>query len=106
MASRSPNLTLNDFRTDLSGFLRDNKERMEAMPLGTYAVAPALRNNSPDGSRAGCYLLFCAPVWRTYLRQDRPTGYHPLSPHYVVHMSATMARSIFLTLRRSRCWTA
>ncbi len=37
-------LTLNDFRTDLSGFLRDNKERMEAMPLGTYAVAPALRS--------------------------------------------------------------
>src|SRR6476659_1582121 len=41
-------LTLNDFRTDLSGFLRDNKARMEAMPLGTYAVAPALLSNAPD----------------------------------------------------------
>jgi hypothetical protein len=77
-------LTLNDFRTDLSGFLRDNKERMEAMPLGTYAVSPALRSNAPDGG-VGSGAIFCLrAVGDAALRLPEP-GY-PLSPHYVVHV--------------------
>ncbi|MBN8992428.1 MAG: DEAD/DEAH box helicase family protein [Rhizobiales bacterium] len=77
-------LTLNDFRTDLSGFLRDNKERMEAMPLGTYAVAPALRSNAPDGGVEPGAIFCLRAVGDAALRSPEP-GY-PLSPHYVVHV--------------------
>ena len=37
-------LTLNDFRIDLSGYLRDNKDRLDALPFGTYAVT----STAPD----------------------------------------------------------
>jgi helicase-like protein len=77
-------LTLNDFRTDLSGFLRDNKERMEGMPFGTYAVAPALRSNAPDGGVEPGAIFCLRAVGDAALRSPEP-GY-PLSPHYVVHV--------------------
>jgi hypothetical protein len=35
-------LTLNDFRIDLAGYLRSNRSRLDALPLGTYAVTEAL----------------------------------------------------------------
>jgi len=31
-------LTLNDFRIDLAGFMKDHKERHKNLPLGTFAV--------------------------------------------------------------------
>jgi hypothetical protein len=77
-------LTLNDFRTDLSGFLRDNKERMEALPPGSYAVAPALRSNAPDGGVEPGAIFCLRAVGDAALRSPEP-GY-PLSPHYVVHV--------------------
>jgi hypothetical protein len=76
-------LTLNDFRIDLAGYLRENKERLEALPLGTYAVAPAQGDGEaaiPPG------VIFCLrAVGEAALRSAEP-GY-PLSPHYVVHVS-------------------
>ena len=49
-------LTLNDFRIDLAGYLRANKGRLDALPLGTYAVTEALGDGeNPDPAR--CDLL-------------------------------------------------
>jgi hypothetical protein len=79
-------LTLNDFRIDLSGYLRDHKERLEALPLGTYAVTSAPRNSGANGdSSFEPGVIFCLrAVGDAALKSPEP-GY-PLSPHYVVHV--------------------
>jgi hypothetical protein len=74
-------LTLNDFRIDLAGYLRANKARLDSLPLGTYAVTEALgdgENPIPPG------VIFCLrAVGKAALAVAEP-GY-PLAPHYVVH---------------------
>ena len=75
-------LTLNDFRIDLAGYLRTNRSRLDALPLGTYAVTEALgdgENPIPPG------VIFCLrAVGEAALAVAEP-GY-PLAPHYVVHV--------------------
>ena len=70
-------LTLNDFRIDLAGFLRTNRSRLDALPLGTYAVTEALgdgENPIPPG------VIFCLrAVGEAALAVAEP-GY-PLAPH-------------------------
>jgi len=76
-------LTLNDFRIDLSGFLRDNKERLDALPLGSYAVTTAIG----DGENAilpGA--IFCLRAEGDAVRNASDVNY-PLAPHYLVHVS-------------------
>ncbi|WP_367354076.1 helicase-related protein [Agrobacterium pusense] len=80
-------LTLNDFRIDLAGYLRDHREQLEALPLGTYAVV------SPPEDEFGSAenvispgVIFCLrAVGETAERLAEP-GY-PLKPHFVVHVS-------------------
>ncbi len=75
-------LTLNDFRIDLAGYLRANKNRLDALPLGTYAVTEELgegESQIPPG------VIFCLrAVGDAELAVAEP-GY-PLAPHYVVHV--------------------
>jgi len=76
-------LTLNDFRIDLAGFLRDNKERLDALPLGSYAVTTAIgdgENAIPPGA------IFCLRAEGDGARNAPDAGY-PLAPHYLVHVS-------------------
>jgi hypothetical protein len=79
-------LTLNDFRIDLSGYLRENKERLETLPLGAYAVTSTPKSaagNGDGGIPPG--VIFCLrAVGDAALKSPEP-GY-PLSPHYVVHV--------------------
>jgi len=73
-------LTLNDFRIDLSGYLRTNRDRLDALPLGTYAVteAPAEGENPiPPG------VIFCL---RAVGEAAVAEPDYPLAPHYVVHV--------------------
>ena len=79
-------LTLNDFRIDLSGYLREHKESLEALPLGTYAVtsAPSVEGSSSDGSIQPGVIFCLRAVGDSALKLPEP-GY-PLSPHYVVHV--------------------
>ena len=79
-------LTLNDFRIDLSGYLRDHKDRLDTLHLGTYAVTSALRNSGADGDTdIPPGVIFCLrAVGEAALKSPEP-GY-PLSPHYVVHV--------------------
>lgn len=79
-------LTLNDFRVDLSGYLRENKEQLEALPLATYAVTSAPRSNTANGDaglRPG--VIFCLRAVGDAAVKSPEPGY-PLSPHYVVHV--------------------
>jgi hypothetical protein len=75
-------LTLNDFRIDLAGYLRATKDQLETLPLGTYAVTSSLadgENLIPAG------VIFCLrAVGEAALAGIEP-GY-PLAPHYVVHI--------------------
>ncbi|MBF0247210.1 MAG: DEAD/DEAH box helicase family protein [Alphaproteobacteria bacterium] len=76
-------LTLNDFRIDLAGFLRDNKDRLDALPLGSYAVTTAIgdgENAIPPGA------IFCLRAEGEAARNAPDAGY-PLAPHYLVHVS-------------------
>jgi hypothetical protein len=79
-------LTLNDFRVDLAGYLRDHRERLETLPLGTYAVVAAPEssfadNDLPPGA------IFCLRAVGEAAAQAAEPGY-PLSPSFVVHVGS------------------
>jgi len=70
-------LTLNDFRIDLLGYLRENREQCEKLPFGTFAVTSD--STIPPG------IIFCLrAVGDSGIKAIEP-GY-PLSPHYALHI--------------------
>jgi hypothetical protein len=75
-------LTLNDFRIDLAGYLKENAGKLEGLPFGTFAVTTSQGNGEtaiPSG------VIFCLrAVGEAALKTIEP-GY-PLAPHYVVHV--------------------
>ena len=75
-------LTLNDFRIDLAGYLKANAGKLEALPFGTFAVTTTQDTGEvsiPPG------VIFCLrAVGEGALKTIEP-GY-PLAPHYVVHV--------------------
>ena len=75
-------LTLNDFRIDLAGFLKEHPGQLESLPLGTFAVTTAQGSGEaaiPPG------VIFCLrAVGEAALKAVEP-GY-PLAPHYLVHV--------------------
>ena len=77
-------LTLNDFRVDLSGYLRDHRERLETLPLGTYAIVSAPETSTPDDLSPGA--IFCLRAVGEAAERAAEPGY-PLSPNFVVHVS-------------------
>jgi hypothetical protein len=75
-------LTLNDFRIDLSGFLKEHVGRLESLPFGTFAVTTAQGTGEsaiPPG------VIFCLRVVGEAALKAIEPGY-PLAPHYVVHV--------------------
>lgn len=74
-------LTLNDFRIDLTGYLREHKDRLDALPLGAYAVVPADEDNDIAPGVVFC-LRAEGDAADAVLESD-----YPLAPHYVVHVS-------------------
>ena len=75
-------LTLNDFRIDLAGFLKENAEMLERLPFGTFAVTT---QQSIGDAAIPPGVIFCLrAVGDAALKAIEP-GY-PLAPHYVVHV--------------------
>jgi len=72
-------LTLNDFRMDLSGYLKEHAENLEAMPPGAFAVATAQEN---DGLPAGA--IFCLECATGRIKTDST---YALAPYYLVYVS-------------------
>ena len=97
-------LTLNDFRIDLAGYLKEHAGKLESLPLGTFAVTSSRGNGEatiPPG------VIFCLrAVGDAALKAIEP-GY-PLAPHYVVHigddgtvlLSFTQAKQVLDRLKR------
>ena len=75
-------LTLNDFRIDLAGFLKENVELLQRQPYGTFAVTTSQGSGEsaiPPG------VIFCLrAAGETALNAIEPD--YPLAPHYLVHV--------------------
>jgi len=75
-------LTLNDFRIDLAGFLKEHPGKLEGLPFGTFAVTTTQTVGEatiPPG------VIFCLRVVGESALKTIEPGY-PLAPHYVVHV--------------------
>jgi hypothetical protein len=73
-------LTLNDFRVDLSGFLKEHPGRLDKLPLGTFAVTTTQDvADTPPG------IFFCLRAEGDSALIAVEPGY-PLAPHYVIHV--------------------
>lgn len=72
-------LTLTDFRIDLAQYLKAHPGKLEALPLGVYAVTTSVDADIPPG------VIFCLRAEGTAAHKAAEPGY-PLSPHYLVHV--------------------
>lgn len=75
-------LTLNDFRADLAGFLKNAPANVEALPLGMFAVVRQLEAGD-EAIEPG--IIFCLRgASHAALKGFEPD--YPLAPHYLVHV--------------------
>jgi len=75
-------LTLNDFRVDLAGFLREHPGQLEKLPFGTCAVTTT---QSFGDTTIAPGVIFCLRAVSDAALKAVEPGY-PLAPHYVVHV--------------------
>jgi hypothetical protein len=75
-------LTLTDFRIDLAGFLKDHQDRLDSLPLGTFAVTTT-DDLGETGIPSG--VVFCLRAAGEDALNLVEPGY-PLAPHYLVHI--------------------
>ena len=97
-------LTLNDFRIDLSNFVKEHPGKLENLPLCTMAVTTTQDNGEFTISPG---IIFCLRAAGEAALKTIEHGY-PLAPHYMVHMGAdgtvllpfTQAKQVLDTLKR------
>ena len=95
-------LTLTDFRIELAGFVREQPNLLDNLPLGTFAVTVAA---AEDDIAPG--LIFCLRAAGEAAKQSFEPGY-PLAPHYLIHvgddgttlLAFTQAKPVLDRLRR------
>lgn len=85
-------MTLNDFRMDLSGYMKDNLKRLEASPTGFHAVA------SPNIDEAVPGIIFCLRDIKGNVQNEDS---YALAPYYVVYVSET-GRIVFNHLQAKK----
>jgi len=97
-------LTLNDFRIDLSNFVKEHPGKLENLPLCTMAVTTTQDNGEFTISPG---IIFCLRAAGEAALKTIEPGY-PLAPHYMVHVGAdgtvllpfTQAKQVLDTLKR------
>jgi SNF2 family DNA or RNA helicase len=74
-------MTLNDFKMDLSAYLKDNASQLESAPHGLFAISRLESDLAADGLESG--VIFCLKS-----KKDEPSddGY-ALAPFYVAYVS-------------------
>jgi hypothetical protein len=96
-------LTLTDFRIELSEYLRAHQSKIDELPLGSYAVTTP--TDDETGISPG--VIFCLRAsGQSANKSFEPT--YPLAPHYLVHVNEggatelgfTQAKQILDRLRR------
>ena len=76
-------LTLNDFRMDLTSFAEKNPNVLDAVPTGIYAVSKNSSNKLQDEIKPG--VIFCLRSNDTTIQRDR----NSLSPYFLVYVTDT-----------------
>ena len=76
-------LTLNDFRMDLTGYLGDHADKLEQMPIGAFAVARP-DDLIDDEIKPGVF--FCLRSENAKVKVDNT---YALAPHYLVYVADT-----------------
>lgn len=71
-------MTLNDFRMDLSGFMKDNMDQLERSPSGFYAAVTKSMNEIAPGT------IFCLKDINSKVEFD---PHYALSPYYMVYVA-------------------
>ena len=71
-------MTLNDFRMDLSGFMKDNLSKLENAPTGFHAVVASQSDEMPKGA------IF---VLRDIRGKVQNASNYALAPFYIVYVS-------------------
>jgi SNF2 family DNA or RNA helicase len=74
-------MTLNDFRMDLSGFMKDNMEQLESTPSGFYATISQNGTNIEDITPGA---IFCLKDIHGKVELD---PHYALSPYYIVYVA-------------------
>src|SRR3546814_6704262 len=101
-------LTLNDFRIDLAGHLRDHRDQLETLPLGTYAVVSGLEPTASDNDLPPG-VIFCLRAVGDAAAHAAEPGYrteeHPSEPKSLMRISY----AVFCLKKKSRyyfcyCW--
>lgn len=82
-------LTLNDFRMDLSGYMnqnhKENLAKLEKAPLGFYSVTPIDKVLAAEGIKPG--VIFCLKNIRTGTEAIQVDSNYPLAPYFLVYVS-------------------
>ncbi|HAU0911799.1 TPA: helicase [Legionella pneumophila] len=88
-------LTLNDFRMDLSGYINNdrsperrksqNMRKLEQAPLGLYSVVPLDEDLKSEGIHEG--VIFCLKNIREGKQAVPVDDNYPLSPYFLVYVS-------------------
>ena len=72
-------LTLTDFRIDLAEYIKAHPGKLEALPLGAFAVTSSIDADIPPG------IIFCLRAEDATAEKNIDPSY-PLAPHYLVHV--------------------
>jgi hypothetical protein len=82
-------LTLNDFRMDLARHVKEHRELLESLPLGTYAVTGLDAVDADDVSdlRPGVFFCLRSEASSNALGRIAVDSAYPLAPHYLVYVA-------------------
>ena len=80
-------LTLNDFRMDLSGYInqKENLAKLENAPFGFYSVTPIDKVLAAEGIKPG--VVFCLKNIWTGTEAVQVDSNYPLAPYFLVYVS-------------------
>lgn len=70
-------LTFNDFKMDLVNYMKNNKEILEKVPTGTYAIA---KSNIEEAEKG---VIFCL---KQVNKDIKPSEYNTLNPYFLVYV--------------------
>ena len=79
------NLTLNDFRMDLSDYMKQNLGKLEQAPLGLYSAVLLDEELVDEGLKPG--VIFCLKNIRQGRQAVQVDDNYPLVPYFLVYVS-------------------
>ncbi|HEY9136376.1 MAG TPA: C-terminal helicase domain-containing protein, partial [Pseudomonadales bacterium] len=81
-------LTLNDFRMDLSGYMNDKARlaTLEQAPLGLYAAVSIDQDLAANGIKPG--VIFCLKNIRSGKEAVQVDDNYPLAPYFLIYVTA------------------